>query len=1428
MKTHHSLKGLFALTLVAALPRLAHAQPFNPVPLTQSSYTFSIVVPAGAVQPVPECVSGFVGSGQEFTDNTFYEQGLYTPIVGATYYNSGVPIHNTIFTNINNSNMRFLMPPTYANNDDLMIVSGSFGFLTPGTLTFTTPTTATSLALLDTGGNGGCTVNWTVTYQNGNTQSGTLSVPDWFNGGSAVAWGCNGREDQNGDLNNLSGATANNQVPYLYATLVAGLSSASPVVSIQFAYSSGSGVDNFFAVSTSTDGVHYTPAPVTGFNISTLIPNTTPYPVNATMDNGTNLANPGNTWFESGYYTGNSSYGLPASGSTFTSYSQPTHTYQMGNYSTNDATLIDQNHLSANITPVTPAAYTGLAFLTAGGDIGSGSVMTNVCIIQHADGVNETNLFYAYDWFNQSLPTAIAWESNGRVYMNSRSLNNLGNQGLPYLFESYFPLADTASPVTNIAVQYLAAPSADSTTFIMAVSGATQPIAPIITQEPTPTNQVVFPSQAATISAGVVGTAPITNQWLVEQNGAFVPLSNGTDANGSIVSGATTTSLTVSDLTLLDSTNYEYIAENGAGSVTSIVVSITVEAPGTAGVAPIAEWNNIANESYPLGTSTELFSSTGPGGGLATLNIVGSGALNGYASYTNNGNGGNSSLMDGYMDNGAGGTSPTLTISGLNNSTTYDIYLYDFGDESMPQDGTDGLPNYTVNGTQYYVPTLGGLTPTPWDLESEEVGGTNFVGTGFIGTTSQATNDFNSDITVANFGDYTEITGVSPVSGVITIAPESDTTSYRSPLNGIELIPASGPSFGVHFLGNTADPVAIAPTPAFIRWQSPVGTVSVPTNHPVTIDLSVTVDESSTPPLSYQWYRIASGNSTQAIASATNSVYPVVATNGGTFFCIVTNFVGSSTSAPSSIDIVIPPPPSAYASAVMGLNPIGYWPLNETSGTIAYDYAGTNNGNYQGNYQLGQTGLPPTAGVGANTSVSFDGTSGDVDIPSGGLNWNLNLTGPMTVVEWVNCPTNGETDLADVVAHSDSSYRMTVAGGDSPDFADAGPDDTDPNPISNQVWHQLTGVYDGTNEFVYVDGSLVAESPSSGTPPGSLDDVNIARAPDYGNRYFAGNICQVAIYNRALTASQIETVYASIESAPSISISPGAPTVDLGNSITLSAAFTGTPATSLQWFYIDNSNNSNNIAGATSSSYTISNPPASYNGYKFGLIAGNAYGTTSASVTLTVVTVAASFAPGENNIGPLNAQTYAGAPVTYIASAAGSAPISYLWTVDGQAISGATNAAFTVPAECGAHLVQVTFSNAYNAGTPIVSSAAALDVTSTVPVITFETNGTGWKLNSVGTEAVPTFTSNNVVELTDNNGGEASSLFYSTAQYVGSFNASFVYQAGGGLAADGTCFILQNSPDSTNSLGGGGGQLGFYGITNSVALEFNLYSPDGG
>jgi hypothetical protein len=1135
------------------------------------------------------------------------------------------------------------------------------------------------------------------------------------------------------------------------------------------------------------------------------------------MDLGTNVSgfyaynNGGqnmNTWFEKGYVRDtltDEGYGLPPSGSTFTSQAVATHHYQMGNYSANNAILVDAAHTNVNITPaVLTNVYGGFAFLTAGGNIGGNNVMTNLCILQHLDGVNETNLFYGYDWYNNLVTPAFV--ANGRLNMLDRAVNTVGG-GNPKLFESYFTLNDAGSPVTNIEVLFQTAPGANATTFIMAVSGSSGGVPPIISSGPLPAEQAAYATTPVSFSVLVSGTAPLTNTWLIESNGFYVPLKDGLDFNGSTISGSATTTLTVSDLAALDATNFEYIAANAFGSATSSPAVLNLR--GVAGVVAIPGWNNIANETFGVGNSTNIYSSDGSVS--ATLTLSDLGVTNGFNSGIA-GDGGNYSLMHGYMDVGAGANSDgVIQISGLTDAA-YDVYIYAFPDTTRPQQ-TNGLPNYTVNGSTYYAPVLGGTGSTTFDSTSTAVGGTGFHG--FIPATTYNANDFTADIPTNAFGNYIKIAAVAAAGGTITVdAGGSLQPSFRSPVNGIELVSTStSQKFGVHFLGNTTDEIITPGQPPIIDSQFPTNaTYSDFPNRAIVF--SVTIDPISAPPLYYQWYY-----GSTPISGATNSTYTTLDTNGATYSVVVTNFAGAVTSSPVQIAILPPPTLSAYQTAVFAYHPLAYWPLDETNGSTARDWASTNDGTYKGNYTLGNPGVPPTAGMGADVAAGFDGSTAYVDIPVN----NLNITGPITVIAWCQTPASGSPDFGTVVGHSDQSYRISVVnGGSFPRFADDGPDVVGTITAGDGTWHQIIGVYDGTEQHVYLDGKPTG-NPLASSPAGSGDDVEIGQAPDYaGQRNFNGDIAQVAIIGQALSAAQVATLYNTIGVPPTVTVTPAAPSVYVGANQTFAAQTGGSTPVYLQWYYINPATpaTTNYLANQTNTTYTLTNALLSDNGFMYGVVATNASGSATADVTLTVQTAAAYQV---TDLLPASAEAYAGAPVTYSVIAGGTQPIFYQWLVDGAPVAGATNASFTSVAQCGQHTYQVTYTNAESAGAAITSSQVTLQGDAYPTNVTFNTNGTGWQVN--GTAATAGIV-NNVLTLTDNNSGEASSAFYSIPQYVGSFTASFIYTGNGG--ADGSTFVIQNVPAGDTALGGGGGDLGYApNITNSIAFEINLYSGNG-
>lgn len=80
------------------------------------------------------------------------------------------------------------------------------------------------------------------------------------------------------------------------------------------------------------------------------------------------------------------------------------------------------------------------------------------------------------------------------------------------------------------------------------------------------------------------------------------------------------------------------------------------------------------------------------------------------------------------------------------------------------------------------------------------------------------------------------------------------------------------------------------------------------------------------------------------------------------------------------------------------------------------------------------------------------------------------------------------------------------------------------------------------------------------------------------------------------------------------------------------------------------------------------------------------------------------------------------------------------------------------------------------------------------------------------------------LQLTNGGGFEAGSAFYNTPLNIQSFTTDFTFQLSTAVA-DGMTFTIQNNGPS--ALGGSAGGLGYSGITNSVAVKFDLYNDAG-
>jgi hypothetical protein len=106
-------------------------------------------------------------------------------------------------------------------------------------------------------------------------------------------------------------------------------------------------------------------------------------------------------------------------------------------------------------------------------------------------------------------------------------------------------------------------------------------------------------------------------------------------------------------------------------------------------------------------------------------------------------------------------------------------------------------------------------------------------------------------------------------------------------------------------------------------------------------------------------------------------------------------------------------------------------------------------------------------------------------------------------------------------------------------------------------------------------------------------------------------------------------------------------------------------------------------------------------------------------------------------------------------------------------------------------------------------------------------------LTFVGSATTTVTSDGTVLRLTPAADGQAGAAYSTTAFTLGAgdtFSTAFQFRftaAGGIDPADGITFVLAASP---TGLGGGGGAIGYGGVPNSVAIEFDTYnngSPDG-
>jgi hypothetical protein len=303
------------------------------------------------------------------------------------------------------------------------------------------------------------------------------------------------------------------------------------------------------------------------------------------------------------------------------------------------------------------------------------------------------------------------------------------------------------------------------------------------------------------------------------------------------------------------------------------------------------------------------------------------------------------------------------------------------------------------------------------------------------------------------------------------------------------------------------------------------------TGDAVTISLAV----GGVPPLSYQWK--FNGNN---IPGATNPGLTLAAaryTDAGNYSCTISNSSGVTNSASAALTVLTAPTIS-YAQTVVADNPIAYWRLNETSGTVAHDSWG----GHDGQFFSASLGLPgyntndSDPAVGFGTLASTDSYVGNIQ----GIDFSTFANNATFSVEaWIKAGaqaagagivtegygSGGEQFNLDT-GGTGNGFRFSVR--DAINIAHNASSSVTP---TTNTWQHLVGICDEPNGTVrlYVNGASVASTTISGGVQLGTDPVSIgSRRGGYATTYtsqFVGTIDEVALYNYVLSPAQILNHY---------------------------------------------------------------------------------------------------------------------------------------------------------------------------------------------------------------------------------------------------------------------------------------------------------------
>lgn len=216
-----------------------------------------------------------------------------------------------------------------------------------------------------------------------------------------------------------------------------------------------------------------------------------------------------------------------------------------------------------------------------------------------------------------------------------------------------------------------------------------------------------------------------------------------------------------------------------------------------------------------------------------------------------------------------------------------------------------------------------------------------------------------------------------------------------------------------------------------------------------------------------------------------------------------------------------------YDEAVIDDAPSAFWPLNETSGTAAYDWAGGSDMVVRGSVTRGVAGQEQTQSA---TATRFSGSSSFATTTS-------SRPGPQkfSVEAWFNTTSTSGGKIVGFGSSSEgtsSSYdrHIYINGSGAVSFG-VYPGQvkslTSATGYNNGQWHHVVGTLGPDGISLYIDGRKISSDPSATSAQDysgywRIGGDSVSSWPSAGSQYLAGSIADVAVYDHVLTRDDVD------------------------------------------------------------------------------------------------------------------------------------------------------------------------------------------------------------------------------------------------------------------------------------------------------------------